>query len=908
MALNKFSSCALIILTSIAVPMVEAEVRVDLAVNASNRSNDWQSSGPNSYMKATDGSLATQAQTRSRGRSRFPAWLEFQFGGLYEDLQFSLQEDNRNPYQVRRWKIQGWDAATSRWRNLPAAWERSNHSGLQRYPVPSNYKTSAIRVFFQAPRRQAVGLQELKVSGVAVASAPTPTPTPTSIPTPVATPTPTPGPQLGSSFTLSFRGIQPLRTASGTISYSSETNTRFVDWEGDGDQDILVAVDGKVDLVENTGTRFNPAWKAPRQVVQAARAGAAAVVYVDLTGDGKRDLVVVHSRNNIALFENRGSSSNPVFANQQDLSGVSGKLRLNENNGGRFDLADWNNDGLLDIITGGFEGTLKVYENTGSVRRPIFNNAVDLSGVRYAYNHVPRVLDINADGQQDIILGNNWAEIKILKNTGQQRAFTNNRFLETQVKISRIDGTNIDMRSTYGDNLTPDVADINGDNVVDFLTGNRRGDILIATGYGVAQLKTEVDEFLAANINDLSSALDTASQRNRFAQSLHTLRAIGINTLTEPQRLSLVDWYEELVATRYPDIFQHQALASGRQGSPGNQRHLDWLSAQLWINLIDTLGDGTLSKRQRAATIIGVSGRYRQMFIDFGILYIDNKQSTAAQLDGMFWLFNNTPKDLYHVKVITSRDYMGPNDFNVDFDGGVNIFSTGLSSLENSFPNGANQRQNSPQFMLALAHEVNHRSLDHPDKTVAARYDLLDRKYRVLARAAGPDVFYHPGTGGWDRGRTQQHFQARGYWNGNQSSWDSAWQSYFDNRGRERNFQFLRNNMRFFIEAPQEGFATLANMYYASTEKMLALSKDRWDSGYRENINQALLFIEYYSLKSNTAPAYLMTDNAQFRRFNITLGRNANGHITSLELNGRRWQFSVDQEGYVTQFFAPTNL
>ena len=69
----------------------------------------------------------------------------------------------------------------------------------------------------------------------------------------------------------------------------------------------------------------------------------------------------------------------------------------------RFDLADVNGDGLLDLIEGTKLGDVSVFVNEGSASTPLFDiNAPQVieSGGYYLY---PRFVDINQDNQLDYI-------------------------------------------------------------------------------------------------------------------------------------------------------------------------------------------------------------------------------------------------------------------------------------------------------------------------------------------------------------------------------------------------------------------------------------------------------------------------------------------------------------------------
>lgn len=102
----------------------------------------------------------------------------------------------------------------------------------------------------------------------------------------------------------------------------------------------------------------------------------AAPVAIDGTGDGKKDLLVGETSGNIFFFRNIGTDENPVF--QDSVLLEAGGATLDVESYSRFDVADWDGDGVNDIIcghrgflgvTGGVHffhalGTLSIPENT----------------------------------------------------------------------------------------------------------------------------------------------------------------------------------------------------------------------------------------------------------------------------------------------------------------------------------------------------------------------------------------------------------------------------------------------------------------------------------------------------------------------------------------------------------------
>ena len=67
----------------------------------------------------------------------------------------------------------------------------------------------------------------------------------------------------------------------------------------------------------------------------------------------------------------------------------------------RFDIGDWNNDGLPDLVLGAYDAQARLYLNTNTTQTPAYGPYRNLmSG---AYNWYPRMFDINNDGVIDLV-------------------------------------------------------------------------------------------------------------------------------------------------------------------------------------------------------------------------------------------------------------------------------------------------------------------------------------------------------------------------------------------------------------------------------------------------------------------------------------------------------------------------
>jgi hypothetical protein len=177
-----------------------------------------------------------------------------------------------------------------------------------------------------------------------------------------------------------------------------------------------------------------------------------------------------------------------------------------------------------------------------------------------------------------------------------------------------------------------------------------------------------------------------------------------------------------------------------------------------------------------------------------------------------------------------------------------------------------------------------------------------------LEQASPPDVIFknHNLNGfGIDLPATQARFLSKGLWNGNSNTWTSAYNAYWSTGpGQGFDRHWLRDNLRFCLDAPQEAFATLANQYFTSSEVMLQLALARWAGGITNCINQFLFFADVYALGSNSTWFYRINTAANVTRNFVPLQRDAAGHVCGLSSGTNHYDFVLDAEGNVSAIFV----
>ncbi|WP_026063410.1 FG-GAP repeat domain-containing protein [Pedobacter arcticus] len=183
-----------------------------------------------------------------------------------------------------------------------------------------------------------------------------------------------------------------LSNASGIIKMDLEMIIPVaVDWNNDGFMDLIVGdEDGRVALIEHTGKVINrmPQFKNPVYLQQKAdnvKFGALATPFsVDWDNDGDEDIIVGNSAGHIAFIENLGMYNGmPRWAAPKLLESDDKAIRIMAGYNGSIQgpaeakwgyttlsVADWDGDGLKDVIVNSIFGKVIWYKNIGTKKAP----------------------------------------------------------------------------------------------------------------------------------------------------------------------------------------------------------------------------------------------------------------------------------------------------------------------------------------------------------------------------------------------------------------------------------------------------------------------------------------------------------------------------------------------------------
>lgn len=209
--------------------------------------------------------------------------------------------------------------------------------------------------------------------------------------------------------------------------------------------------------------------------------------YFDADLDGIKDLIVspnntvaTEDNESVWFYKNTGANDLPVFALVQEDFLQRDMLDFGR---GAYPVAfDYNGDGLMDLVVANKEynedidvqpSQLALLENVGTLSDPVFQlidrNYLNLPqyGLESVY---PAFGDLDADGDMDLILGEEGGGMHFFRNnaSGDEALF------ELEIpSIQDAAGGNLDV----GQFSTPQLWDVNGDDLLDLIVGEKNGNV-----------------------------------------------------------------------------------------------------------------------------------------------------------------------------------------------------------------------------------------------------------------------------------------------------------------------------------------------------------------------------------------------------------------------------------------------
>ena len=243
---------------------------------------------------------------------------------------------------------------------------------------------------------------------------------------------------------------------------------RLFDWNIDSKLDLLVGANGYIWLHLNIGTSSAPIFTSNAAKINSSSGFAIkcrdnlgpSFTLIDWNGDGVKDLILTDSQSKLVVYINTAAAtSTPNFSDGFFVTSYLTRtaiILLDRN----IDAADWNGDGFLDIITGGYANNIYLYLSSAS--RQLGNATILLTNQSNFF--YPRLFDIDYDGILDLIAGFDNGSISYWLDPFY-RGLSNSNSIIVEMNSNKINMGN----ETYGPIV--EFGDLNGDCNLDIVVG-----------------------------------------------------------------------------------------------------------------------------------------------------------------------------------------------------------------------------------------------------------------------------------------------------------------------------------------------------------------------------------------------------------------------------------------------------
>lgn len=208
--------------------------------------------------------------------------------------------------------------------------------------------------------------------------------------------------------------------------------------------------------------------------------------FVDLDGDGLRDFISSsYDPGYCYYFRCLGHQKFAAPVELVDKAGIPVRFavdqkRKSQSFGSFYTPVDWDADGDFDLLIGCFDGHLKLRLNEGNAKKFVFateNQTINAGKepLKVEKHCCPVVADWDQDGLWDILSGSDDGSVVWFRNVGSKTA---PQFTESQILVTKHDGFGYDLVRWSEQDIVPgirsqiEVVDFNKDGKLDLLLGD----------------------------------------------------------------------------------------------------------------------------------------------------------------------------------------------------------------------------------------------------------------------------------------------------------------------------------------------------------------------------------------------------------------------------------------------------
>jgi VCBS repeat-containing protein len=210
------------------------------------------------------------------------------------------------------------------------------------------------------------------------------------------------------AFTANGNG-HPL----GNVDVGSSAVPTFGDLDGDGDLDLVVGESEGTLLSfrrESNGS-YTPLTGAANPLVGIDIGRFSRPGFVDLDGDGDKDLIVGELNGAVFSFRNNGNGTFTAMTGADNpFNGiVMGLLPAPS-------FVDLDGDGDMDAVFGIYQGTLRTFRNDAGQFAELIGASNPFSAIDVGFRAAPSFVDLDGDGDMDLVVGDEYGLLHTFDN------------------------------------------------------------------------------------------------------------------------------------------------------------------------------------------------------------------------------------------------------------------------------------------------------------------------------------------------------------------------------------------------------------------------------------------------------------------------------------------------------------
>ena len=254
----------------------------------------------------------------------------------------------------------------------------------------------------------------------------------------------------------------------------------LADIDADGDMDLALGEGNggyfKYYLNESSVFTQQTGGDNPFSAINVGFSQAAAPVFVDITGDGKLDLVLGRGSGALHYYLNESTQSEIIFNEKTNEDNPFHTIDVGRSSTPTF--ADISGDGKLDLVVGEFDGNLNYFLNESTSGTISFSEQTNennpFNDIDVGDNSIPTFADISGDGKLDLVVGERDGTLNYYLNESTNDTIS---FTKQENEDSPFTGIDIGYQSA------PTFSDINEDNNLDLIIGSQSGKVFTVLNY-----------------------------------------------------------------------------------------------------------------------------------------------------------------------------------------------------------------------------------------------------------------------------------------------------------------------------------------------------------------------------------------------------------------------------------------